>query len=89
MNFDHPDAFDTDLLVAHLCELKAGRAVAKPVYNFVTSRREARTVPVNPGDLILLEGILVLHLEPLADEDGRPDLRRRRGRRPDHPPADP
>lgn len=63
VNFDHPDAFDTDLLVEHLKQLKSGSAVEKPVYNFVTSTREPRTVTVNPADIILIEGILVLHME--------------------------
>src|SRR3954470_5788811 len=62
VNFDHPDAFDTDLLVDHLQQLKAGKAIRKPVYNFVTSTRESSTVTVEPGDLILIEGIMVLHL---------------------------
>jgi uridine kinase len=68
INFDHPDAFDTDLLVEHLRELKANRPVEKPVYNFVTSSREGRTVRVNPGDLVLVEGILVLHIEAIRKE---------------------
>ncbi|EPX61939.1 Uridine kinase [Cystobacter fuscus DSM 2262] len=68
VNFDHPDAFDTDLLVAHLAELKAGRAIQKPVYDFVTCTRQPQTVRVEPGDMILLEGILVLHMKPLRDE---------------------
>ncbi len=68
LNFDHPDAFDTDLLVRHLRDLKAGRPAEKPVYNFVTSTREARTVTVEPGDLILIEGILVLHIEAIREE---------------------
>ena len=68
INFDHPDAFDTALLVQHLKELKAGRAIEKPVYNFVTSTREPRTAAVNPGDLVLIEGILVLHIEAIRRE---------------------
>jgi uridine kinase len=67
-NFDHPDAFDTDLLVHHLRELKAGRAIEKPVYSFVEHTRMRDTVRVNPGDVILLEGILVLALEPVRRE---------------------
>ena len=63
VNFDHPDAFDTDLLVQHLLALKAGSVIDKPLYDFVTSTREQRTVPVNPADIILVEGIMVLHLE--------------------------
>lgn len=68
INFDHPDAFDTELLVEHLKQLKAGNAIEKPVYNFVTSTREPRTVTVNPGDLVLIEGILVLHIEAIRKE---------------------
>ncbi len=68
VNFDHPDAFDTDLLVAHVKQLKAGQPIAKPVYNFVTSTREERTVTVNPADIILIEGIMVLHLEAIREQ---------------------
>ncbi len=64
-NFDHPDAFDTDLLVKHLQELKAGRAVEKPVYSFALHSRTGETQRVNPGDVVVLEGILVLALEPV------------------------
>lgn len=67
-NFDHPDAFDTALLVAQLRELQAGRAVDKPVYSFAEHTRTQDTVRVNPGDVILLEGILVLALEPVRRE---------------------
>jgi uridine kinase len=67
VNFDHPDAFDTELLVRHLHELKAGRRVDKPVYDFVQYSREPRTVAVEPGELLLVEGILVLHLEQIRN----------------------
>lgn len=67
LNFDHPDAFDTELLVSHLRELREGRAVLKPVYNFVTSTREEHTVTVEPGDLVLIEGILVLHIQAIRE----------------------
>jgi uridine kinase len=65
LNFDHPDAFDTELLVAHLEALRRGEPVEKPIYNFVTSDREAQTTRVDPGQIILIEGILVLHIEPV------------------------
>jgi uridine kinase len=64
-NFDHPDAFDTELLVRHLGELRARRAVEKPVYSFTQHSRTAETQRVNPADVIILEGILVLALEPV------------------------
>mgnify|MGYP001192683331 FL=1 len=59
-NFDHPDALDTPLLVAHLRELKAGRAVEVPVYDFVHHRRTGETVRVEPRPVVLVEGILLL-----------------------------
>src|SRR5690242_13632615 len=67
VNFDHPDAFDVDLLLAHLRELKAGRPVKKPVYNYGTYSREPSTVIVEPGQLVLLEGILVLHMDSVRE----------------------
>ena len=67
VNFDHPDAFDTDLLVSHIEQLKAGARIEKPVYNFAQFNREPRTVPVEPGELVLVEGILVLHIEPVRN----------------------
>jgi uridine kinase len=63
VNFDHPDAFDTELLVHHLKTLKAGVPIKKPLYDFVTSMRRPEVLEVNPADIILIEGILVLHIE--------------------------
>lgn len=67
VNFDHPDAFDVDLLVEHLQALREGRAIQKPVYNFVTSTREPEHTVVHPGELVLIEGILVLHMDRVRD----------------------
>lgn len=60
LNYDHPDAFDTDLFIEHVRELKEGRPIERPVYNFNTHLREDYTVPVSPLDIVLVEGILVL-----------------------------
>lgn len=68
VNFDHPDAFDQDLLASHVRRLKSGEAVEKPVYDFVTSTRQPRTVTVKPAEVILIEGILVLHMDALRDQ---------------------
>ena len=68
VNFDHPDAFDTGLLVSHLKALKQGRAIEKPIYDFITCSRKEGTVRVEPGDIILIEGILVLHMKEVRDE---------------------
>jgi uridine kinase len=58
-NFDHPDALDNSLLIAHLRELKANRAVDVPVYDFTTHTRTAETLRVEPHRVILVEGILI------------------------------
>jgi len=68
VNFDHPDAFDTELLVKHLKALKAGQAVQKPVYDYVESVRGEATVTVSPADIILIEGIMVLHEDAVRAE---------------------
>ncbi len=60
VNFDHPSAFDTDLLVEHVEALKAGRGVEKPVYSYTESVRLEETVRVEPRPLVMVEGILVL-----------------------------
>ncbi len=59
LNFDHPDAIDTDLLIAHIEELRAGRAVEQPVYDFTTHTRRPETRHIEPRPIILVEGILV------------------------------
>ncbi|HSR30236.1 MAG TPA: uridine kinase [Anaerolineae bacterium] len=64
-NFDHPDALDNQLLIAHLKQLKAGRAVEIPVYDFTTHTRTAETQRVGPHRVILVEGILIFVDESL------------------------
>lgn len=60
VNFDHPLAFDTELLLAHLDDLATRQPIAKPIYDFKTHTRTTATVEVAPHDVIILEGILVL-----------------------------
>jgi uridine kinase len=60
LNFDHPDALETELLIEHVIQLRAGRAVGIPVYDFTTHRRLATTQTVEPAPVIIVEGILVL-----------------------------
>lgn len=59
VNWDHPDAFDFDLLVSHLDALSRGEAVEKPVYNYVTHLREAHTERIAPADAVVIDGILL------------------------------
>ena len=60
-NFDHPNAFDFDLVVEHLNDLLSGKDVNMPVYNFTVSRREKFTNLVKSCNLIIFEGILALY----------------------------
>ncbi len=59
VNFDHPDALETDLLIQHIHMLKQGQAVQVPIYDFATHTRRPETITVEPRPLILVEGILV------------------------------
>jgi uridine kinase len=65
-NFDHPDALDNNLLISHLVQLKSGRSVEVPVYDFTTHTRTGNTRTVVPNRVILIEGILIF-----ADSDLR------------------
>jgi len=58
-NFDHPDAFDSELLCEQLAALKAGRTIRMPQYDFVHHRRLVETVTVEPRRLVILEGIMI------------------------------
>lgn len=59
-NFDHPASLESDLLAHHLAELRAGRAVLRPDYDFTTHTRKATRTRVEPRPIILCEGILLL-----------------------------
>jgi len=65
INYDHPDAFDTSLLVQDLRDLKAGRPVPCLIYDHSTYSRRVLADPLTPKPVIILEGILVLAEEPL------------------------
>ena len=67
INYDHPDALETDLLIEHLQELRHGRPVQCPVYDYSVHNRSDQTIPVLPSRVILVEGILVLQDERLRD----------------------
>lgn len=67
LNYDHPNAFDTDLLVEHLSQLKQGNSISHPVYSFVRHDREDFTVTVESKKIILVEGILIFENKDLRD----------------------
>ena len=67
INYDHPDALETDMLIRHIKQLKAGKSVVCPVYDFSVHNRSDKTVVIKPSKVILVEGILVLQNPELCD----------------------
>lgn len=66
-NYDHPDAFDTDLLIQNLRELKEGRSIQCPVYSYVDHNRTDQTVEIFPTKVLIVEGILIFQ-DPVLRE---------------------
>lgn len=58
-NYDHPDAFETDLMVEQLKELKAGKAIRCPVYSYADHQRTNETELIQPSKVVIVEGILI------------------------------
>ena len=82
INFDHPDALETDLLVQHLQALSRGETVLIPTYDFTTHVRTSETLEICPRPIIIVEGILLLVEQILRDAlnlkifvDAPPDIR--------------
>jgi uridine kinase len=82
MNWDHPEAFDWELLVTQLAKRAAGEAIDKPIYDFVTHIRRPEATTVQPADVIVIEGILLFADERARDlcdvkvfVDADPDIR--------------
>jgi len=65
VNFDHPDSVEFPLLIEHLTQLKAGQAVQRPVYSYLTCTRSEDTILIEPRPVTILEGILILTNEEL------------------------
>jgi uridine kinase len=61
LNFDHPRAFETGLLLGHLDALRRGRRVETPRYDFATHSRATHAVPMEPAPVVIIEGLFVLH----------------------------
>ncbi|NLL82292.1 MAG: uridine kinase [Tissierellia bacterium] len=66
-NYDHPDAFDNALMIKQLKDLLEGKAIEKPIYDFETHNRKTETEIVEPKDIIILEGILILFDKEVRD----------------------
>lgn len=59
-NYDHPLAFDTSLMITHLRELLLNKTINKPIYDFERHTRKKETITIQPRDIIILEGIMIL-----------------------------
>ena len=66
-NFDHPDAFDTDLMVDHLTALKQMRSIDMPIYDFVHHRRSDEMTHIEPHKLVIFEGIMIFYDKRIRD----------------------
>lgn len=67
LNYDHPNAFDTELMIEHLKELRAGHPVQCPVYDYKVHNRSRDTITVAPSKVIIVEGILIFENKELCD----------------------
>ena len=67
LNYDHPDAFETDLMVEHIAALKRGEKVECPTYDYTVHNRAEETVTIHPTRVIIVEGILIFENKALRD----------------------
>ncbi len=68
INFDHPDAFDWDLLSEQLAMLKEGKSIEQPTYSYITCTRQKKTIHIEPRKVVIVEGILALSDDKLRDQ---------------------
>ena len=67
MNFDHPDAFDWDLLRKHIAMLKEGKSIEQPTYSYLECNRQPETIHIEPKNVIIFEGIMSLYDKEIRD----------------------
>lgn len=67
LNYDHPNAFDTDLMIEHLAALKNGEKIECPVYDYTIHNRSKDTLTIVPNKVIIVEGILIFENKELCD----------------------
>ncbi len=67
INFDHPNAIEFDLLIDHIKKLKKGEPIHQPIYSYVTCTRAKETILVEPKEVVIVEGILVLAVPELRE----------------------
>lgn len=68
LNYDHPDSFDTDLLIQAVKDLKAGRSVTCPVYDYTIHDRSDQVIMVRPAKVVIVEGILIFQSRELCQQ---------------------
>ena len=68
LNYDHPNAFDTDLLIEALKDLRQGKSVTCPVYDYTIHDRSGETITIKPARVIIVEGILIFENRELCDQ---------------------
>ena len=68
LNYDHPDSFDTDLLIQAVKDLKAGRSVTCPVYDYTIHDRSDQVIVVKPAKVVIVEGILIFQSRELCQQ---------------------
>jgi len=67
INFDHPNSIEFELLQEHLKQLKSGSSIDQPIYSYLTCTRSEETIPVQPTEVVIIEGILALTQPELRD----------------------
>lgn len=67
LNYDHPNAFDTELMIEHLKPLKQGKSVECPIYDYTIHNRSKDTITIAPNKVIIVEGILIFENKDLCD----------------------
>lgn len=67
LNYDHPNAFDTELMIEHLKALKQGKSVECPIYDYTIHNRSKDTITIAPNKVIIVEGILIFENKDLCD----------------------
>lgn len=67
LNYDIPEAFEFDLMIKQMAELKSGKSVECPVYDFTVHTRSGKTIKIDPKPVVIIDGILALYEEKLRD----------------------
>lgn len=68
LNYDHPNAFDTELMIEHLKALKKGESIDCPIYDYTIHNRSKDTIKIVPNKVIIVEGILIFENQELCDQ---------------------